>query len=92
MQSWVASPALRTPLSNYAALRMPDKVVPEFADLFDELKGSVAEVAQTMRVSTMTVYRLVKAGDLAATRIGRSYRIAEHDVDQYLASRYTQAG
>ena len=45
-----------------------------------------------MRVSTMTVYRLVKAGDLAATRIGRSYRIAEPDVDQYLASRYTQAG
>ncbi|MGE0877077.1 MAG: helix-turn-helix domain-containing protein [Acidimicrobiia bacterium] len=53
---------------------------------------TVAEVAQVMRVSTMTVYRLVKAGDLAATRIGRSYRIAEPDVDHYLASRYTQAG
>jgi len=53
---------------------------------------TVAEVAQTMRVSTMTVYRLIKSGELAATRIGKSYRIAEDDVDRYLASRYTQAG
>ncbi len=53
---------------------------------------TVAEVAQNLRVSTMTVYRLVKAGHLAATRIGKSYRISESDLDQYLASRYTQAG
>lgn len=53
---------------------------------------TVAEVAQMMRVSTMTVYRLVKAGELAATRVGKSYRIAEHDVDQFLARRYTAAG
>lgn len=45
-----------------------------------------------MRVSTMTVYRLVRSGDLPAIRIGRSYRIAESDVDQYLASRYIEAG
>ncbi len=60
-----------------------------------ESRGSfltVAEVAALMRVSTMTVYRLIKAGDLAAVRVGRSYRISEGDVDQYLASRYTEAG
>jgi len=53
---------------------------------------TVAEVAAVMRVSTMTVYRLIKAQDLAAVRIGKSYRLREGDVDQYLASRYTQAG
>ena len=53
---------------------------------------TVAEVAQLMRVSTMTVYRLIKAGDLPAVRVGKSYRIREDDVDQYLASRYTEAG
>ncbi len=53
---------------------------------------TVAEVAQNLRVSTMTVYRLVKAGHLGATRIGKSYRISESDLDRYLASRYTQAG
>ena len=53
---------------------------------------TVAEVAQLMRVSTMTVYRLIKAGDLPATRVGKSYRITETDVDDYLSGRFTQAG
>ena len=37
---------------------------------------TVAEVADQMRVSTMTVYRLIKAGELGAVRVGKSYRIA----------------
>lgn len=41
---------------------------------------TVAEVADMMRVSTMTVYRLVKSGDLPAVRFGRSYRIPESAV------------
>ena len=53
---------------------------------------TVAEVAELLRVSSMTVYRLIKAGDLAAVRIGKSFRVREDDVDRYLASRYTQAG
>ena len=53
---------------------------------------TVAEVASLMRVSTMTVYRLIKAGDLAAVRVGKSYRLREDEVDRYLASGYTQAG
>jgi len=53
---------------------------------------TVAEVATLMRVSTMTVYRLIKAGDIAAVRVGKSYRLREDDVDQFLSIRYTQAG
>jgi len=37
---------------------------------------TVAEVARQLRVSNMTVYRLINAGELRA----------------YLAARYTQAG
>ena len=48
---------------------------------------TVAEVAATMRVSNMTVYRLIKSGDLAALRVGKNYRIRESDVDRYLATR-----
>jgi excisionase family DNA binding protein len=48
---------------------------------------TVAEVAATMRVSNMTVYRLIKVGDLAAVRVGKSYRIRESDVQSYLAER-----
>ena len=40
----------------------------------------------------MTVYRLIKAGDLPAVRVGRSFRVLPSDVDAYLAARYTQAG
>lgn len=53
---------------------------------------TVAEVAQLMRVSTMTVYRLIKAGDLPAVRVGKSYRLREDDIDRYLSRRYTEAG
>jgi excisionase family DNA binding protein len=53
---------------------------------------TVAEVAALMRVSTMTVYRLIKAGELASVRVGKSYRVREDDVDRYLSDRYNQAG
>jgi excisionase family DNA binding protein len=53
---------------------------------------TVAEVAGQLRVSNMTVYRLIQSGQLAAVRVGRSYRIREDDVDRYLADQYTQAG
>jgi len=53
---------------------------------------TVAEVAAQLRVSNMTVYRLVQSGALPALRVGRSYRIREDDVDRYLAQQYTRAG
>ncbi|MGH9150367.1 MAG: helix-turn-helix domain-containing protein [Acidimicrobiales bacterium] len=53
---------------------------------------TVAEVAKRLRVSTMTVYRLINAGDLPAARIGRSYRLAADDVDRYLEASYNRAG
>ena len=51
-----------------------------------------AEVAEQLRVSSMTVYRLIKSGELRAARIGKSYRISEDDVDAYLQARFSAAG
>ncbi len=51
-----------------------------------------AEVADQLRVSSMTVYRLIKSGELRAARIGKSYRIREEDVDAYLQARFSDAG
>jgi excisionase family DNA binding protein len=53
---------------------------------------TVQEVASILRVSTMTVYRLIHAGDLPAVRVGRSFRVRDVDVDGYLQSRYTETG
>ncbi len=50
------------------------------------------EVAEALRVSDMTVYRLIKSGELRALRIGKSFRISEDDFDRYLADRFTEAG
>ena len=50
------------------------------------------EVAEALRVSDMTVYRLIKSGELRALRIGKSFRISEEDFDAYLADRFTEAG
>ena len=51
---------------------------------------TVAEVAATMRVSNMTVYRLIKAGDMPAIRVGKNYRIRESDMDRYLEQRQVE--
>ena len=61
-------------------------------DISDVRFLTVAEVAAVMRVSKMTVYRLVHNGELPAVRVGRSFRVRDVDVDGYLQSRYTQAG
>lgn len=47
---------------------------------------TVAEVAELMRVSKMTVYRLVHSGELPAVRVGRSFRVHEQAVETYLGS------
>ncbi|HEY3210860.1 MAG TPA: helix-turn-helix domain-containing protein [Actinomycetota bacterium] len=48
---------------------------------------TVGEVADAMRVSNMTIYRLIKSGQLAAVRVGKNYRIRESDVNRYLSER-----
>jgi excisionase family DNA binding protein len=53
---------------------------------------TVAEVAATMRVSKMTVYRLVHGGELPAVRVGRSFRVTEEDVNEYLQKSFYSAG
>lgn len=49
---------------------------------------TVAEVAMMMRVSKMTVYRLVHSGELPAVRVGRSFRVPEQAVHDYLRQSY----
>jgi excisionase family DNA binding protein len=48
---------------------------------------TVAEVSSVMRVSNMTVYRLIKSGELPAVRVGKNYRIREHDLERFLEER-----
>ena len=49
-------------------------------------------VALIMRVSKMTVYRLVHSGELEAIRVGRSFRVPEAAVNQYLRAAFVGTG
>ncbi len=52
----------------------------------------VSEVAAMLRVSKMSVYRLIHAGELEAVRFGRNFRVPEHAVNVYLRDSFYNAG
>jgi excisionase family DNA binding protein len=53
---------------------------------------TVAEVAALMRVSKMSVYRLIHSGELEAVRFGRNFRVTESAVDAYLREAFYETG
>jgi excisionase family DNA binding protein len=62
------------------------------ADLSGVRFLTVAEVAEMMRVSNMTVYRLVHSGELPAVRFGRSFRIPESAVAMAIETPDSRVG
>jgi excisionase family DNA binding protein len=52
---------------------------------------TVGEVAAAIRVSNMTVYRLIKSGELPALRVGKNYRLRQSDVEAFLDERSVRA-
>lgn len=53
---------------------------------------TVAEVAEELRVSSQTVYRLIARGELPALHLGhRTYRIPTEDYAAYKAQLHTDA-
>lgn len=52
----------------------------------------VSEVAALLRVSKMSVYRLIHAGDLEAVRFGRNFRVPEQAVNAYLRDSFYDVG
>ena len=53
---------------------------------------TVTEVADIMRVSKMTVYRLIHSGEMPAIRVGKSFRVPESAVSQMIHSGLTDRG
>jgi excisionase family DNA binding protein len=67
-------------------------VTPIGGDLTGVRFLTVAEVAALMRVSKMSVYRLIHNGDLEAVRFGRSFRVPEKAVHAYLRDAFFETG
>ncbi len=53
---------------------------------------TVAEVADMCRVSRMTVYRWVHAGDLPAVRFGKSFRVPEAAITAFMQQAVLHGG
>ena len=72
--------------------RPPREPTPRDSTLSEMRFLTVAEVATLMRVSRMTVYRLVHSGELPAVRVGRSFRVPERAVHDYLRTGFNDVG
>ena len=44
----------------------------------------VEELAKTLRVSNMTIYRYIKAGKVKAYKIGKEFRIDKKEFNKFL--------
>ena len=68
--------------------RQPTDLPPPDVELDGLSLLTVGEVARVMRVSKMTVYRMVHCGELTALKVGRGFRIPSKAVHAYLAAAY----
>lgn len=48
------------------------------------------EVAETLKVNIMTVYRWIKAGKLRAYKIGKEFRIGKKEFSEFLNKSRTK--
>jgi excisionase family DNA binding protein len=70
----------------------PQGITPIGGDLSGVKFFTVAEVASLMRVSKMSVYRLIHSGELESVRFGRSFRVTQTAVDLFLRNSYYETG
>ena len=75
-----------------SAQAAPAGVTPLGANLPGGKFLTVAEVAAIVRLSKMSVYRLIHSGSLEAVQFGRSFRVSEKSLNDYLAKAYYDAG
>lgn len=59
------------------------------SDFYGDDFMTVGEVAELLRVSKMTIYRMVHSGEMLSIRLGRSFRLPRRSVDNYIRSSMT---
>jgi excisionase family DNA binding protein len=53
---------------------------------------TVSEVAERLRISSMTIYRWIEEGRLPAMQIGKQYRVRAGDLDEILEGSRVAVG
>ncbi|MDR7239295.1 helix-turn-helix transcriptional regulator [Neobacillus drentensis] len=57
-----------------------------------EISYTIEEVSQLLKVSKLTIYDLIKKGDLPVFRVGRQMRMDAKDLDHYISNNKTNQG
>ena len=47
---------------------------------------TIKELSEYLRLDRMTIYKMLKEGDIPASRIGRQWRFFRSDIDQWIRS------
>ena len=66
---------------------MTDRTSPSAASASLPIFYTIDQIATHLQVSTKTLHRWIKAGDLVAHRIGRKLRISESDLQAFIKLR-----
>jgi len=53
----------------------------------EEKYYTIEEVAKTLRVAYLTVYRWIQAGKLTAFKAGKQYRIKKEDLEKFIKTK-----
>ncbi len=53
---------------------------------------TVEELAEYLKVTTKTIYRLLKKGDIPSTKVGHLHRFIKSDINEWLRKGGTTSG
>ena len=51
---------------------------------------TIKEISVQLKISDRTIGRLIYSGKLAATKVGRQWRISQFDLDRYIKKQTTK--
>ena len=91
-ESIVSGPGVDSPRGDGAGVGGPSGTTEATPEGLSGPFLTVAEVARRMRVSKMTVYRLVHSGELPANRFGRTFRVQRGAVEELIQAARYRAG
>jgi len=55
-------------------------------NMTEEKYYAIEEIAKTLKVAYLTVYRWIQSGKLVAFKAGKQYRVKKEDLDKFITS------
>ena len=76
--------------SGYLTRLARDRNVRKMFDLESETFYTTDEVAERLNIEKEVIRELIRKNELYAIKIGKSYRITNSDLQEFLSERYTR--